>query len=169
MAKNDPLLDEILGTDTKQSSVDFDPATLKKIMEMNPEMLGNRSPEQFIAEMKARHDAAHQKKAEKDNAREAVDGSAGFMLPTDVDQLAIALEKKYQLEKKELEEEIKRLTERQRSLKPRYRDVFMDKLLEIDPNLVSPKTGFVLKDKKSWLDELGFTVELFISHGRKRK
>ncbi|MCC6808448.1 MAG: hypothetical protein IT381_13570 [Deltaproteobacteria bacterium] len=167
MAKNDALLDEILGDDGKSSSKDFDPATLKKIIEMNPEMLGNRSPEQFIAEMKQKHDAAQKQKQEKDSAKEGVEG--GFMLPPDVDQLAIALEKKYALEKKELEDEIKRLTERQRSLKPRYRDVFMDKLLEIDPNLVSPKTGFVLKDKKTWLDEVGFSVELFIAHGRKRK
>ena len=54
-------------------------------------------------------------------------------------------------------------------MKPRYRDSFMDRLLEIDANLVSPKTGFVLKDKKVFLDEVGFSVELFIQHGRKRR
>lgn len=161
-------LDDILGEDSAvDARKDFDPETLRKIMEMNPEMLGGRTPEQFIAEMRTRHDQASKAKQDREQVKGALESS--FVLPSDVDQLAAALEKKYQLEKKELEEEIKRLHERQTSLKPRYRTLFMDKLLEVDPNLVSPKTGFVLKDKKQWLDEVGFSVEVFIAHGRKRK
>jgi hypothetical protein len=163
-------LDDILGEQAEAAPQDFDPETLKKIVEMNPDMLAGRSEAQFLADMKNKHQQAQKAKQEKDAVRAGVEGSAGgFMLPSDVDQLAIALEKKYHLEKREIADEIKRLTERQTSLKPRYRDVFMDKLLEIDANLVSPKTGFVLKDKKTWLDEIGFSVELFIAHGRKRR
>ncbi len=167
MAKKESL-EDILGIEPEKSSVDFDPATLEKIAEMNPDLLGGRTKEQFLSDMKKRAELAGKRANEREAARAGL-SEGSFALPMDVDQLAMALENKYNLERKELEEEIKRLTERQKSLKPRYRDMFMDRLLEIDANLVSPKTGFVLKDKKVWLDEVGFSVELFIQHGRKRR
>lgn len=165
MSQKKDLLDEILGP--SQTGHDFDPETFKKILEMNPDLIGDQSPDEFLRHMKSRADAATKQKGDMEKLKDSAQGS--LALPGDVDQLTIYLEKKYQLEKKELEDEIKRLTERQRSLKPRYRDMLMDRLLEIDPNMVSPKTGFVLKDKKVWLDEVGFTIEGFIAHGRSRK
>jgi|GEM_PF-4052682 len=165
MSGKKDLLDDILGP--SQAGVDFDPETFKKILEMNPELLGNKTPEAFLSELKNKSDKVTKQKNELEKLKDNTQSS--MALPTDLDALAIYLEKKYQIEKKEIEDEIKKLNERQRSLKPRYKDVFMERLLEIDPNMVSPKTGFVLKDKKTWLDEIGFTIEDFISLGRKRK
>jgi predicted transcriptional regulator len=162
------LLADILGEQEESAAaVDFDEATIQRIADMNPALLAGRTPEEFARDMKLRAETATKRQSERTQAKAAPEGS--FALPADVDQLVIALEKRYQLEKKEIEEEIKRLSERQRSLKPRYRDTFMDKLLEIDANLVSPKTHFILKEKKTFLDEVGFTVETFVAHGRRRR
>ena len=61
------------------------------------------------------------------------------------------------------------LDQRERELRPDVCGRFIDALLKIDPNLTSPKTEYILRQEKSFLDGIGFSMQKLVEcEARKR-
>lgn len=71
-------------------------------------------------------------------------------------------------QKKAIAAERALLDQREKALLPALCDRMIDAVLAIDPNMTSPKTAFILKQEKPFLDAIGFSTQKLVERESRR-
>jgi hypothetical protein len=157
---NGLLKGEPASTEPSQSDIAREMA--RKAAKLNPKLKGGDSTEKFIQNAQGMLQG-------KAPTTPSAPTSTPFAKAQNADHLLEMAQTQFQQDKRELESQISILQSKLNGLKGKYLNDVSDRLAGLDPNLGSPVTQEALKQKKPFLDLLGFTMAKFLERMRQTR
>ena len=134
---------------------------VRKAMQLNPKLRGNRSTVDVLNELEA---AAGQKPLTAAPAKAEAPEPA-----TDVMQVVAQTKDRWKSDMDRLLKDEQRILAEKKALTQRSLDRVIEIIISVDPNLVSPRTLMLLDDEKAFLREIGFDVRKVVDKQKARK
>ncbi|MCC6806351.1 MAG: hypothetical protein IT381_02915 [Deltaproteobacteria bacterium] len=165
MAKDDDLdaWDDAMG-EAEAPKIGANKELLRKAMALNPALRNGAVDSTVLLDQL--------QQAKSGQAVKGAPGQKGQAVPNDARSLTeVVRELKQELEekKKAIAAERAALDQRERELRPALCDRFIDAVLDIDPNMTSPKTAYLLKQEKPFLDNVGFNTQKLVERESKKR
>lgn len=136
----------------------------RKAAQLNPKLKAGDSTEKFIQNAQG----MLQGKAPASTPAPS-SASQAFQKAQNADHLLEIAQTQFQQEKRDLESQISILQAKLNGLKGKYLNDVADALGRLDPNLGSPVTHEALKQKKPFLDLIGFTTAKYLERQRQTR
>ncbi len=152
------LNDEPASSGPSESDVQAEVA--RKLAMLNPNLKGDGSTAEFVKN--AQGALVHTKKPEQKAA-------SPLAQTRDVDHMLETAAVRFEADRRDLETQLTMIQAKLAGLKDRHLQDIMDQFLRLDPNMSSPVTQEALKQRRSFLESIGYSAQRFLEHARKRR
>lgn len=161
MAKTNDLLALLNDEPAKAKRPEASEDLMRKLALLNPQLKGGDSTDNFVLNAQG----ALQKQPPKALGQE----TPPFAHVQDTDHLISLSHERFERERREVELQLSVLQGKLARMKEKHLGELMPELHRLDRNLSSPITQQVMKERKAYLDHIGFTAQKLVDYNRKHR